>query len=149
MTARIHLLSPDIRRPGRVGDLIIPILDPSPEDRKAFIEWMVAPALGGGLPDEQVRGLDEATEGFSAATFSSLRGELKAKAARAKMSYEDVLSTVRDRMQPAIGLTRRYQALQALTNCTRRSLLPDPEAGDDVRAAWQREMRELEAQGIS
>ena len=27
MTARIHLLSPDIRRPGRVGDLIIPILD--------------------------------------------------------------------------------------------------------------------------
>jgi hypothetical protein len=29
MTARIHLLSPDIRRPGRVGDLIIPILDPA------------------------------------------------------------------------------------------------------------------------
>ena len=28
MTARIHLLSPDIRRPGRVGDLIIPVLDP-------------------------------------------------------------------------------------------------------------------------
>ena len=27
MTARIHLLSPDIRRPGRVGDLIIPVLD--------------------------------------------------------------------------------------------------------------------------
>ena len=29
MTARIHMLSPDIRRPGRVGDLIIPILDPA------------------------------------------------------------------------------------------------------------------------
>jgi SpoVK/Ycf46/Vps4 family AAA+-type ATPase len=28
MTARIQLLSPDIRRPGRVGDLIIPVLDP-------------------------------------------------------------------------------------------------------------------------
>ena len=28
MTARIHLLSPDLRRPGRAGDLIIPVLDP-------------------------------------------------------------------------------------------------------------------------
>ena len=149
MTARIHLLSPDIRRPGRVGDLIIPILDPSEEDRKQFIRWMVAPALGEDLATEQMRGLDEATEGFSAATFASLRGELKAKAARAKMRYEDVLATVRDRMQPAIGLTRRYQALQALTNCTRRSLLPDPEAGDEIRAGWEREMRHLEAQGIS
>ncbi len=43
MTARIHLLSPDIRRPGRVGDLIIPILDPDGEDRREFIDWMIKP----------------------------------------------------------------------------------------------------------
>ena len=41
MTARIHALSPDIRRPGRVGDLIVPVLDPTGEDRLAFIEWML------------------------------------------------------------------------------------------------------------
>ena len=36
VTARIHMLSPDLRRPGRVGDLIIPTLDPEGEDREAF-----------------------------------------------------------------------------------------------------------------
>ena len=41
MTARIHLLSPDIRRPGRVGDLIIPVFDPEGEDRLAFIRWVL------------------------------------------------------------------------------------------------------------
>ena len=47
MTARIHLLSPDIRRPGRVGDLIIPVLDPpTDEDRDEFVRWMLKPALG-------------------------------------------------------------------------------------------------------
>ncbi len=44
MTARIHLLSPDIRRPGRVGDLIIPILDPEGQDRMDFIKWLLKPA---------------------------------------------------------------------------------------------------------
>ena len=53
MTARIHLLSPDIRRPGRVGDLIIPVLDPEGQDRLDFIKWMLKPAgeVGGGLGD--------------------------------------------------------------------------------------------------
>ncbi|MEL6898324.1 MAG: ATP-binding protein, partial [Planctomycetota bacterium] len=43
MTARINLLSPDIRRPGRVGDLIIPVLDPREDDRREFIRWMLGP----------------------------------------------------------------------------------------------------------
>ena len=43
VTARIHLLSPDIRRPGRVGDLIIPVLDPEGKDREAFLDWVVSP----------------------------------------------------------------------------------------------------------
>ena len=47
MTARIHLLSPDLRRPGRVGDLIIPVLDPQGEDRMEFINWMISPVLEG------------------------------------------------------------------------------------------------------
>ena len=41
ITARIHLLSPDIRRPGRAGDLVIPILDPEGSDRREFLAWTV------------------------------------------------------------------------------------------------------------
>ena len=36
MTARIYNLSPDLRREGRVGDMVVPVLDPSGEDREAF-----------------------------------------------------------------------------------------------------------------
>ena len=41
MTARINRLSPDLRRPGRAGDLVIPVLDPTDEDRPAFISWLL------------------------------------------------------------------------------------------------------------
>ena len=36
------------------------------------------------------------------------------------------LVTIADRLTPDIARMRRYQELQALVNCTRRSLLPDP-----------------------
>src|SRR5690606_29874921 len=39
LTARIDKLSPDIRRPGRAGDLILPVLDPEGMDRGEFIRW--------------------------------------------------------------------------------------------------------------
>jgi len=61
MTARIHLLSPDIRRPGRVGDLIIPVLDPVGEDRLEFIRWMLKPT--GISTPELIQWLDK--EGLS------------------------------------------------------------------------------------
>jgi hypothetical protein len=145
MTARIHLLSPDIRRPGRVGDLIIPILDPTDEDRREFINWMLRPA--GDLGADLVSWLDE--EGlptdFSAAGFSALRSQIRAVPPK---SAEELKATIADFIQPAIGPTRRYQTLQALVNCTRRSLLPDPEVSDEQRALWEQEIRLLEAQGI-
>ncbi len=145
MTARIHLLSPDIRRPGRVGDLIIPVLDPTGDDRRAFIEWMLKPAgeAGKGLTDW----LD--TEGlppeFSAAGFAALRSELKALPPQSEFELK---ATVDDFIQPAIGLTRRYQTLQALVNCTRKSLLPDPDVTEAQRALWEKEISLLEGQGI-
>jgi SpoVK/Ycf46/Vps4 family AAA+-type ATPase len=43
MTARINLLSPDIRRPGRAGDLILPVLDPTGQDREDFVRWALQP----------------------------------------------------------------------------------------------------------
>ncbi len=58
VTARIHLLSPDLRRPGRVGDLIIPTLDPEGEDREDFLRWAVKPALPEGVSADEVRRFD-------------------------------------------------------------------------------------------
>lgn len=145
MTARIHLLSPDIRRPGRVGDLIIPVLDPQGEDRKEFLGW-----VAGGVIDEpskeDIDKLDELTPGYSAAAFASLRTQLKAAECK---SMEDVIKVVEDQILPAIGQTRKYQTLQALVNCTRRSLLPDPKVTEEDREKWQAEIRHLESLGIS
>ncbi len=123
MTARIHLLSPDIRRPGRVGDLIIPVLDPEGDDRREFIRWMLKPS--GDIGANLMEWLDK--EGlpptFSAAGYSALRSQIKALPPK---NEEELRAIVRDFIQPAIEQTRRYQTLQALVNCTRRSLLPDP-----------------------
>jgi SpoVK/Ycf46/Vps4 family AAA+-type ATPase len=150
VTARIHQLSPDLRRPGRVGDLIIPTLDPEGADREEFLQWALKPVLPSGLTSEQLKRLEEVTRGYSAAAFAALRSELKAKAKRHKdaLTFEEVLAVVADQLPPAIEETRRYQTLQALVNCTRRSLLPDPAVTDEQRRKWAEELRELEARGI-
>jgi hypothetical protein len=158
MTARIHLLSPDIRRPGRVGDLIIPVLDPEGEDRKEFLRWVLAGALEGEPAAADVDSLDALTAGYSSAAFASLRSRLKALSgarqragaggAEARLSFADIEAVVRDHIPPAIEKTRRYQTLQALVNCTRRSLLPDPRVDEAEREAWQKEIRALESEGI-
>ncbi len=144
MTARIHLLSPDIRRPGRVGDLIIPILDPEGEDRKDFLRWVLNAVLP-EVSDSDVGELDEITQGYSAAAFASLRSNLKAMDCE---SLDDVKRIAGDLIPPAIGATRRYQTLQALINCTRRSLLPDPKVTDPEREKWRLELASLQASGI-
>lgn len=144
MTARIHRLSPDIRRPGRVGDLIIPVLDPAGEDRRDFLRWVMKGALPEATESE-LQKADELTVGYSAAAFSSLRSVLKARDVHGMAAVEAI---VRDLLPADIGPVRRYQTLQALVNCTRRSLLPDPNITDADRLAWQRELMALEAQGI-
>lgn len=145
MTARIHLLSPDIRRPGRVGDLIIPVLDPTGQDRLDFIRWMLKPA--GKAGENLVEWLDNEglPDEFSAAGFAALRSQIKAIPPSSEMELK---ASIADFIQPAIGPTRRYQTLQALVNCTRRSLLPDPNVTEEQRAQWEQEISLLEAQGI-
>ena len=145
MTARIHLLSPDIRRPGRVGDLIIPVLDPVGQDRRDFIQWMLKPAGEAGANLLQWLDQEGLPADFSAAGFAALRSEIKAIPPK---SEAELKSSIGDFIQPAIGQTRRYQTLQALVNCTRRSLLPDPNVSEEQRALWEREISLLEAQGI-
>ncbi len=153
MTARIHLLSPDIRRPGRVGDLIIPVLDPEGNDRREFIAWVLR-GVRNDPSDEDVSSLDALTAGYSAAAFASLRSQLRAQRGEdeADMPIEQISEIVQDHIPPAIGQTRRYQTLQALVNCTRRSLLPVEAAPrDDLtqrRARWEQEILQLEASGI-
>ena len=87
MTARIHLLSPDIRRPGRVGDLIIPVLDPEGDDRKEFVNWVLGSVVE-DPGDEDTSVLDALTEGYSAAAFASLRSTLSPPAATAHADME-------------------------------------------------------------
>lgn len=150
VTARIHLLSPDLRRPGRVGDLIIPTLDPEGDDREEFILWAMKPVLSGHLTPEQMSALQEQTAGYSAASFAALRSELKAKAKilGGQLSFEKIMEVVTDHIPPAIEETRRYQTLQALVNCTRRSLLPNPNISKAQRSQWEEELRRLEAKGV-
>ncbi len=128
-----------------MGDLIIPVLDPLGQDRLDFIKWMLKPA--GEAVANLVTWLDQ--EGlppdFSAAGFAALRSQIKAIPPKNEQELKD---SVGDFIQPAIGQTRRYQTLQALVNCTRRSLLPDPKVTEEQRALWEREISLLEAQGI-
>jgi SpoVK/Ycf46/Vps4 family AAA+-type ATPase len=145
MTARIHLLSPDIRRPGRVGDLIIPVLDPIGEDRKEFIRWMLKPTKLGDEALVEWLDKDGLEEDFSSAGYAALRSQFKAIPPK---DAEELREIVRDFLQPAIKQTRRYQTLQALVNCTRRSLLPNPDISDEDRAQMEQEIRLLESMGI-
>jgi hypothetical protein len=150
ITARVYLLSPDMRREGRGGSLIVPILDPEGDDRDSFITWMLKRVMS-EVPannSEDFQRIRAATMGYSSGAFSSLRSELVALAKGSQLTIEQVLARVHDQLQPDIGLTRKYQTLQAMLNTTRRCLLHDPKVTEEQRKAWYDEIRALEAQGI-
>jgi len=135
-----------MRRPGRL-DLIIPILDPEGEDRTDFLKWVLSAGLQ-NYKEEDIKALDELTKGFSAASFDVIRRlVLRDKRGGRKLDINRVKEIVKDYIPPAIGETRRYQTLQALVNCTRRSLLPNPDATDEDRKLWAAEIKLLEARG--
>jgi len=148
MTARIHLLSPDIRRPGRVGELIIPVLDPEGADRQAFLRWAIEPALAHKPSDIELNKINEETTDYSPAAFAALRAQLKARTVDGPLDLEDIRKIIHDQLPPDIFDTRRYQTLQALLNCTRRSLLPKPDVTMAERREWAEEIRRLEARGV-
>lgn len=149
MTARIYNLSPDLRREGRVGDIVIPVLDPSGADREAFLRWTLANVFNQTLPDAALHLLLEHTEGYSAASFASLRADLEAtKNLKGELTVDDIVDVVTDRILPNIGPIRRYQILQAFVNCTRKSLLPG-DYSPEIRESWLRQIAELEAMGVT
>ncbi|TVR42228.1 MAG: ATP-binding protein [Planctomycetota bacterium] len=145
MTARIDRLSADLRRPGRAGDLIIPVLDPSPEERQAFVLWTCEPVCLAPSHGLRKRLLAH-THDWSAAAYASLRRELQAQrnTLGKDLSEAEILALVEDRLLPPLAQVRRRQTLLALLNCTRRSLLPDPEVDEATRESWRRELAALE-----
>lgn len=147
MTARIYNLSPDLRREGRVGDLILPVLDPEGEDREAFIRWAIRDVFKGDIDDAVMENLLHITEGYSAASFASLRADLRASAKGAELSIEEIIEIADDRILPDIGAIRRYQTLQALVNCTRKSLLPAGYSAE-MRDEWMVEIGKFERMGV-
>lgn len=158
MTARIYNLSPDLRREGRVGDMVVPVLDPSGEDREAFLRWTIAKVVAGKLSEEAVERLLELTEDYSAASFASLRSDLEAASLRAscssttsdgtdELTLDEIIAVVEDRILPDIGTIRRYQTLQALVNCTRKSLLPC-DYSPEIRESWVKQIAQLEVMGV-
>lgn len=158
ITARIHLLSPDIRRPGRAGSLIIPVLDPEGEDRDAFISWMIRPVFSKseacGSVKEAVEQLRPFMKGYYAAAFSEVKSDLVATAELRKtdkLSMAEIQEVIEDHIPPAVVKTRDYQTLQALLNCTRLSLLPGSVKRreiDEKREAWRKEIQLLEREGV-
>jgi hypothetical protein len=125
--------------------LIIPVLDPEGEDRLDFIRWMLKPT--GMVNDSLVHWLDKEglVSDFSSAGYAALRSQFKAIPPK---SEEELKQIVHDFLSPAIQQTRRYQTLQALINCTRRSLLPDPSVSDEERSQMEDEIRQLELLGV-
>jgi hypothetical protein len=152
MTARIYALSEDIRRPGRVGDLIIPVLDPIGEDRLEFIRWALK-SIKIMTPDGEknaleieglVEHINEVLEkDYSSASFSSLRSNLKYR--KIFQSEDGLFAEIKDFIQPAIATKRRYQMLQAIANTTRLSLIP--EEFRDIKKI-EAEIRLLELAGV-
>ena len=150
MTARIYHLSPDLRREGRVGDMVIPVLDPRGEDREAFLRWTLAKVLPDPLSEDAVKRLVKLTEDYSAASFASLRSDLEAASLikQDKLTLDEIIAVAEDRILPNIGPIRHYQTLQALVNCTRKSLLPGDYSAE-VRESWMKEIAQLEAIGVT
>lgn len=148
MTARIYNLSPDLRREGRVGDIVIPVLDPTGEDRKTFLQWTLSNVYTEKISDEAFELLLSHTEGYSAASFASLRADLEAaKNRQGELSVDEIIDVISDRILPNIGPIRRYQTLQAFLNCTRKSLLP-VDYSPETRESWLEQIAQLEVMGV-
>ena len=154
MTARIYNLSPDLRREGRVGDMVVPVLDPSGEDREDFLCWTIAKVSSSAFSEEDTERLLKITEDYSAASFASLRSDLEAASlikanseTTGKLTMDEIIAVAEDRILPNIGVIRQYQTLQALLNCTRKSLLPG-DYSPEIRESWVKQIAQLEALGV-
>lgn len=138
LTARPQLLNPDIRRPGRAGDLIIPVLDPKEDDLKEFVRWMAKPFMEPEEVEKNFEELEKITTKFSAASFSSLRNEAKDIGIKGWEAFRDLLL---DSLPGDLESERQKQICYALLNTTKFSLLPkefqDRNRIEEFRNQWR------------
>ena len=101
------------------------------------------------LPENAIERLVKLTEDYSAASFASLRSDLEAAGLikKDKLTLDEIIAVAEDRILPNIGPIRHYQTLQALVNCTRKSLLPG-DYSPEIRESWMKEIAQLEAIGV-
>lgn len=171
MTARINLLSPDMRRPGRAGDIIVPMLDPEGDDRIDFIKWAMPFPVRNSVIEELNTLL---APDYSAGAFTALQSHLEANKEyilatdggvdgsvvpnsdlHCESIRQRIVQQVNELIPSDISEQREYQKLQALINCTRRSLIPKTEIIkvsekcdiSEARRAWKSRIRELESLG--
>ncbi len=136
----------DIRRPGRVGDLIIPVLDPIGEDRLEFIRWMLKPS--GLLSDDLVTWLDK--EGldpdFSSAGYSRLyEANSKPYHPKMKQDLKDMYVTSFHLPSNKLVATRLFKRS---SNCNPTLASSDPNITETDRNKMEDEIRHLELLGI-
>lgn len=144
LTARIHLLSEDLLRKGRAGDIVFAMTDPTGQDREDFVRWVLKPVCD-PITDELVTQIDEQTQGYSAADFASLRADMKTEADGTLLTPEQIQEVVYNRIPSDTAEFRRIQTLQALLRCSDRRLLPETvEDINDQRKMWKKELTLLE-----
>ncbi|MBN2589410.1 MAG: ATP-binding protein [Sedimentisphaerales bacterium] len=146
MTARINMLSPDIRRPGRCGDFIIPVLDPIDEDLKAFVSFVLKPVMK-NASEQFLAELAEIMKGYYAAAFACLKDDLisyQISQMSKDISENEIKGIISDRILQKGGTARRVQELNALLNCSHRSLLPYSENFEQSIKQWEDELKHLE-----
>jgi len=149
LTARINLLSEDLLRRGRAGDVIFALTDPDGQDRQDFINWVLKPVIE-ETGEILVERIEHETKGFSAADFASLRDDLKVEADGQTLSEEKIIEVIHNRIPADTTDFRRKQTLHALLKCTDRRLLPeDYEDIDAQREMWKKELAELERLSVS
>jgi SpoVK/Ycf46/Vps4 family AAA+-type ATPase len=126
LTARPDNLAPDLKRSGRAG-LHLPVFDPEGEDRRAYIDMVLQRAKvdTNTLTPELRREIEQRTADLSPADFNEVVVELRAeRALTGTLTYEQILDVLKNIMPSQIATQRRIQALQALIECSRRSMIP-------------------------
>jgi SpoVK/Ycf46/Vps4 family AAA+-type ATPase len=146
--ARVQLLPPDVRQPGRPGDLMIAVTDPKGKDFDDFVAWTINPVMkeSSALFFETMK---KTLEGYSAGAFDFVRRQLKGKAAKLEKSdltEAEITGVIDNLIIPEFKLVREIQTLHALVNCTRVDLLPmeftSRQELDKQREKWRQKLVE-------
>lgn len=147
LTARPENLAPDLKRSGRAG-LHLPVFDPEDDDRKAYIDHILRRAKvdPAGLAPEQHARLLERTAELSPADFNEVVVELRAeRALTGTLTFDQILAVLENILPGQIAGRRRLQTLQALLECSRRSLIP-PSLAAIPRIEVEREIERLKSE---